>query len=78
MTRWFDLFVVAIAFIRGDFAAGLVATQDGITLGEVQPGEAIEKTIVISNDAEWTIAVTRVKTCGRNEKRKVKNEKLRW
>ncbi len=37
--------------------------QDGIALGEVQPGEAIEKTVVISNDAERAITVSRVKAC---------------
>lgn len=35
----------------------------GIVLGEVQPGEAIEKTVVIGNDGERTIAVSRVKAC---------------
>lgn len=51
---------VAIAFVRSVFAAGLMLTSGGIALGEVQPGEAIEKTVVISNDAERAIAVSRV------------------
>ena len=54
---------VAIAFVRSVFAAGLMLTSGGIALGEVQPGEAIEKTVVISNDAERAIAVSRVKAC---------------
>ncbi len=44
-------------------AAGLVVPQDGIALGEVQPGEAVEAEVVVSNDAERTIAVSRVKAC---------------
>ena len=63
MTWRFCLFVVAMALTRGVFAAGLVVPQGGIVLGEVQPGEAIEKTVVIGNDAERTIAVSRVKAC---------------
>lgn len=68
MIRRFCLLVVVSVFVRGAFAAGLVVPQGGIALGEVQPGEAIKKAVVIGNDAEWTIAVTRVKACGRNEK----------
>ena len=60
-------FVVAVVFVfvfaSVAFAAGLVVPQGGIALGEVQPGEAIEKTVVISNDDERTIAVSRVKAC---------------
>ena len=42
----------------------IMACQKGwIVLGEVQPGEAIEKTVVVSNDAERAIAVSRVKAC---------------
>ena len=63
MSHQIVLFVVSAAFACCAFAAGLVVPQDGITLGEVQPGEAIEKTVVISNDAERTIAVSRVKAC---------------
>ena len=63
MTRWFDLFVVAIAFIRGAFAAGLVVPPGGIALGEVQPGEAVAAEVVVSNDAERVISVSRVKAC---------------
>ena len=51
----------ALAFacsLQGAFAAGLVVPQGGIALGEDQPGEAIEKTVVISNDAERAIAVS--------------------
>ena len=41
-----------------------MACQKGwIVLGEVQSGEAIEKTVVVSNDAERAIAVSRVKAC---------------
>ena len=63
MIRRFCLFVVVSVFVRGAFAAGLVVPQGGIALGEVQPGEAIEKTVVISNDAERAISVSRVKAC---------------
>ena len=66
--RRFCSFVVIIAFSLVAFAAGLVVPEGGIALGEVQPGEAVDKTVVISNDAERTIAVSRVKACGRNEK----------
>ena len=48
---------------RGSFAAGLVVPQGGIALGEVQPGEAVAAEVVISNDAERAIAVSRVKAC---------------
>lgn len=61
--RWLCCYFLAMAFVRGAFAAGLVVPQGGITLGEVQPGEAIEKTVVIGNDAEPAIAVSRVKAC---------------
>ena len=41
-----------------------MACQKGwIVLGEVQLGEAIAKTVVISNDGERVIAVSRVKAC---------------
>ena len=62
MSWRFCILVVAM-FVRGAFAAGLVVPQGGITLGEVQPGEAIEKTVVIGNDAERAITVSRVKAC---------------
>lgn len=55
--------IVAVVTSFGAIAAGLVVPQGGIALGEVQPGEAIEKTVVISNDAERAIAVSRVKAC---------------
>ena len=58
MLQKFLISVVVFAFSRGVFAAGLVVPQGGIALGEVQPGEAIEKTVVISNDAERAIAVS--------------------
>ena len=61
--RCFCSLVVIIAFPLAAFAAGLVVPQGGIALGEVQPGEAIEKTVVISNDTERAIAVSRVKAC---------------
>lgn len=56
----------ALAFacsLQGAFAAGLVVPQGGISLGEVQPGEAVAAEVVVSNDAERTIAVSRVKAC---------------
>ena len=54
---------MSTALLRGAFAAGLMVPPGGIVLGELQPGEAIEKTIVISNDTERAIAVSRVKAC---------------
>ena len=54
MIRRFCLLVVVSVFVRGAFAAGLAVPQGGIALGEVQPGEAVDKTVVISNDAERT------------------------
>lgn len=63
MMHWASFLVVVMIIARGSFAAGLVVPQGGIALGEVQPGEAIEKTVVISNDAERAIAVSRVKAC---------------
>ena len=48
------MLVVVSVFVRGAFAAGLAVPQGGIALGEVQPGEAVDKTVVISNDAERT------------------------
>ena len=63
MAQGFSFLLVAMAFVRGAFAAGLVVPQCGITLGEVQPGDAIEKTVVVSNDAERAISVSRVKAC---------------
>ena len=63
MVRWFGFLPLTTAFACGAFAAGLVVPQGGISLGEVQPGEAIEKMVVISNDAERAITVSRVKAC---------------
>ena len=57
------LLLALIVFSNVAFAAGLLVPQCGITLGEVQPGEAIEKMVVVSNDAERAIAVSRVKAC---------------
>ena len=57
------LVIVAVVTSCSAFAAGLVVPQGGISLGEVQPGEAIEKMVVVSNDAERAIAVSRVKAC---------------
>ena len=68
MMRCLSFLFAVIAFARGAFAAGLVVPQGGIALGEVRPGEAIVRSVVISNDAERTITVSRVKACGRNEK----------
>lgn len=34
-----------------------------VALGEVQPGEAIVRSVVISNDAERAISVSRMKAC---------------
>ena len=63
MMRCLSFLFAVIAFARGAFAAGLVVSPGGIALGEVQPGEAIEKTVVVSNDAERAIAGSRVKAC---------------
>ena len=63
MMRWFSFLLLVLAFASGAFAAGLIVQQDGIALGEVQPGETIEKAVVISNDGERAIAVSRVKAC---------------
>ena len=63
MMQLLCLLVIAMVFSCGAFAAGLVAPQGGIALGEVQPGEAVEKTVVVSNDAERAISVSRVKAC---------------
>ena len=41
-----------------------MACQKGwIVLGEVQPGEAVAAEVVVSNDAERVISVSRVKAC---------------
>ena len=61
--RRFCSLVVIIAFSLAAFAAGLVVPQDGIALGEVQPGEAVAAEVVVSNDAERAISVSRVKAC---------------
>ena len=37
--------------------------QGGILLGDVEPGEAVTATVVVSNAAERTISVSRVKAC---------------
>ena len=58
MVRWFGFLPLTTAFACGAFAAGLLVPPGGIALGEVQPGEAIEKTIVIGNDGERVIAVS--------------------
>ena len=63
MMRWVCSLFVAMVLVPGAFAAGLVVPPGGIALGEVQPGEAIEKTVVVSNDAERAISVSRVKAC---------------
>ena len=57
------LLVLVMMYFHIAFAAGLVVPQDGIALGEVQPGEAVAAEVVISNDAERTISVSRVKAC---------------
>ena len=63
MMRCVSFLFVVIALARGAFAAGLVVPQCGIALGEVQPGEAVAAEVVVSNDAEWAISVSRVKAC---------------
>ena len=63
MIRRFCLLVVVSVFVRGAFAAGLVVPSGGIALGEVQPGEAVAAEVVVSNDAERVISVSRVKAC---------------
>ena len=40
MVRWSCTLPVVVVVARGVFAAGLVVPQDGIALGEVEPGEA--------------------------------------
>ena len=52
-----------LLFACSVLAAGLAVPQSGIALGEVQSGEAIEKMVVIGNDTERTISVSRVKAC---------------
>ena len=61
--RRFCSLVVIIAFPLAAFAAGLVVPPGGIALGEVQPGEAVAAEVVVSNDAERAISVSRVKAC---------------
>ena len=56
-------FIAAVFFAHTVFAAGLVVLPGGIVLGEVQPGEAIAAEVVVSNDAERAISVSRVKAC---------------
>ena len=63
MMRCFSFLLVVMAFSHGAFAAGLVVPSGGIALGELQPGEAVAAEVVISNDAERTITVSRVKVC---------------
>ena len=63
MMRWFGFLLLVLAFASGAFAAGLVVPPGGIALGEVQPGEAVAAEVVVSNDAERAIAVSRVKAC---------------
>ena len=57
------LVIVAVVTSCSAFAAGLVVSPGGIALGEVQPGEAVAAEVVVSNDAERAIAVSRVKAC---------------
>ena len=61
--RLFLLFLALIVIYCGVFAAGLVVPPGGIALGEVQPGAAVAAEVVVSNDAERTISVSRVKAC---------------
>ena len=61
--RWFGFLVMSIVFFHAAFAAGLVAPPGGIALGEVQPGEAVAAEVVVGNDAERVISVSRVKAC---------------
>ena len=63
MMRWFSSVLLSTVLLRGAFAAGLVVSPGGITLGEVQPGEAVVAEVVVSNDAERVISVSRVKAC---------------
>ena len=63
MMRCFSFLLVVMAFSHGAFAAGLVVPEARIALGEVQPGEAVAAEVVISNDAERVISVSRVKAC---------------
>ena len=59
----YALLVAAVIFHDSAFAAGLVVPPGGIALGEVQPGEAVAAEVVVSNDAERAISVSRVKAC---------------
>ena len=61
--RWISFLIVVTALVRGAFAAGLVVPPGGIALGEVRPGEAVAAEVVVSNDAERAISVSRVKAC---------------
>ena len=63
MMRCVSFLFVVIALACGAFAAGLVVPPGGIALGEVQPGEAVAAEVVVSNDAERVISVSRVKAC---------------
>ena len=63
MMRWFGFLLLVLTFASGAFAAELVVPQDGIALGEVQPGAAVAAEVVVSNDAERAISVSRVKAC---------------
>ena len=47
--------IVAVVTSFGAIAAGLVVPQGGISLGEVQPGEAIEKTAEVKMMAGGTV-----------------------
>ena len=63
MMCWSSCLLVVMTFARGVFAAGLAVPSGGLALGEVQPGEAVAAEVVVSNDAERAISVSRVKAC---------------
>ena len=54
MMRWFGFLLLVLTFASGAFAAELVVPQDGIALGEVQPGAAVAAEVVVSNDTGRT------------------------
>lgn len=68
-TRLLGCLVAFVVVSRTAFAAGLVVPPGGIALGEVQPGEAVAAEVVISNDAERAISVSRVKACCGGERK---------
>ena len=63
MMRWVCSLFVSMVLVPGAFAAGLAVPEGSIALGEVQPGEAVAAEVVVSNDAERAISVSRVKAC---------------